>query len=85
MSRLIEIDPQVQQEPEPEGYEFGYYVFDSLPDIEVTDIKLIINSRTDIETKDTSGHDFQGFPIDNDVLQRLQHNDLFCKKYLKSN
>ena len=44
MSSLIEIDPQVQQEPEPEGYEFGYYVFDSLPDIKVTDIKLTINS-----------------------------------------
>ena len=38
MSRLIEIDPQVQQEPKPEGYEFGYYTFDNLPNIEVTDI-----------------------------------------------
>ena len=26
MSRLIEIDSQVQQELDPEGYEFGYYV-----------------------------------------------------------
>ena len=33
MSRLIKIDSQVQQEPEPEGYEFGYYVFENLPDI----------------------------------------------------
>ena len=82
MSRLIEIDSQVQQEPEPEGYEFGYYVFDSLPDIEVTDIKLIINSITNIKTKDTSGHNFQGFPIDNDVLQKLQHKDVFCKNIL---
>ena len=85
MSRLIKIDPQVQQEPEPEGYEYGYYVFDSLPGIEVTDIKLTINSITDVKTKDTSGHNFQGFPIDNDLLQKLQNNDIFCKKYLKSN
>ena len=28
MSRLIDIDPQIQPEPEPEGYEFGYYMFD---------------------------------------------------------
>ena len=49
MSRLIEIDSQVQQEPEPEGYEFGYYVFDNLPDIKVSDIELIINSITDIK------------------------------------
>ena len=81
MNRLIEIDLQVQG-PEPECYEFGYYVFDSLPDIEVIDIKLTINSITDIETKNTSGHNFQGFPIDNDVLQKLQHNDIFCKNIL---
>ena len=78
MSRLIEINSKVQQEPEPEGYEFSYYVFDSLPDIEVTDIELTINSITDIETKDTSGHNFHGSPIDNDVLQKLQHNDVLC-------
>ena len=82
MSRLIEIDSQVQQEPEPEGYEFGCYVFDSLSDIEVTNIVLTINSITDIETKDTSGHNFQGFSIDNDVLQKLQHKDVFCKNIL---
>ena len=27
MSRLREIDPQIQLEPESEGYEFGYYTF----------------------------------------------------------
>ena len=37
-------------------------------DIEVTDIKLTINSITDVKTKDPSGHNFQGFPIDNDIL-----------------
>ena len=60
MSRLIEIDPQVQQEPQPEGYEFGYYTFDNLPNNEVTDIESTFNSITDIETKDTSGYNFQG-------------------------
>ena len=38
MSRMINIDPQVQPEPEPEGYEFGYYTFDPLPALEVHDI-----------------------------------------------
>ena len=46
MSRLIEIVSKVQQEPEPEGYEFGYYVFDNLPSIEVTNFELTINSVT---------------------------------------
>ena len=82
MSRLIEIDSQVQQEPELEGYEFGYCIFDNLPDIEVSDIELTINSITDIKPKDTSGHNFQGFSIDNDTLQKLQHNDILCKNVL---
>ena len=63
MSRLIEIDSQVQQKPEPEGYEFGYYIFDNLPNIEVTDIESTLNLITDIETKDTSGNNFQDFYI----------------------
>ena len=36
----------------------------------------------DIETKDTSGNSFQGFPINNDVLQKLQQEDVFCKNIL---
>ena len=38
MSRLIDIDLQVQPESEPEGYEFGYYTFDTLPTLEVSNI-----------------------------------------------
>ena len=57
-------------------------MFDSLPDIEVTNIELTTNSITNVKTKDTSGHNFQGFPIDNDVLQKLQHDDVFCKNIL---
>ena len=30
MSHLINIDPQIQAKPEPEGHEFSYYIFDSL-------------------------------------------------------
>ena len=37
MSKLIDIDPQVLPESEPEGYEFGYYIFDKLPSLEVSD------------------------------------------------
>ena len=58
MSRLIEIDPQIQPEPEPEGYEFGYYTFDELPNLEVTNIEATLNSITDIKTRDVSGNNF---------------------------
>ena len=39
MSHLINIDPQIQLEPEPEGHEFGYYKFDPLPALEIQDIQ----------------------------------------------
>ena len=48
----------------------------------MTDIKLTIDSITDVKTKDPSGQNFQGFPIDDDILQKLQHNDIFCKNIL---
>ena len=38
MIQLINIDPQIQQDSEPEGYEFGYYTFDTLPTLEVSNI-----------------------------------------------
>ena len=40
MSRLIDIDPQIQQDSEPEGYEFGYYTFDTLPAMEVSNVEM---------------------------------------------
>ena len=80
VSRLIEIYPQIQ--PEPEGYEFGYYTFDKLPNIEITNIESTLNSITDIKTKDASGNNFQGFHISGDVLQKLQQEDAFCKNIL---
>ena len=77
MSRLIDIDSQIQ--PEPEGYEFGYYTFDELPNLKVTDIESTLNSVTDTKTRDVSGNNFQGFPISDDILHKLQQEDAFCK------
>ena len=56
MSRMIDIDPQVQPEPEPEGYEFGYCTFDPLPTLEVHDIQM---SSTGTTQDDNS----QGLPM----------------------
>ena len=46
MSQMIDIDPQVQPDPEPERYEFGYYTFDPLPILEVHDIKTSSEGST---------------------------------------
>ena len=82
MSRLIDIDPQVQPEPEPEGYEFRYYTFDELPDLEVSSIESTLNSIPDTETKDVSDSNVQKLPTSNDILYRLQQQDVFCKNIL---
>ena len=47
MSRLIDIDPQLQPEPEPEGYEFSYYTFDQLPELEVSNAESTLNLSLD--------------------------------------
>ena len=72
MSRLIDIDPQVQPEPEPEGYEFGYYTFDKLPDLEISNKTSTLNSVSDVEDKGTSDGELQKLPINNDILYKLQ-------------
>ena len=65
MSHLIEIDPQIQSEPEPEGYEFGYYTFDSLPALEVQDIQTSLFDDPD--------EDFiRELPIQTEILIKLQ-------------
>ena len=38
MSRLIEIDPNIELTAEEDGFEFGYYAFDVLPPIEMQEI-----------------------------------------------
>ena len=48
----------------------------------MTDIELTIDSLTYVKTKDASDHNFQGFPIANDILHKLQHNDIFFKNIL---
>ena len=80
MSRLIDTDPQVQ--PESEGYEFGYYTFDELPSLEVSNIESTLNSIMDRETGDASDNNFQRFPISDDILHKLQQKDAFCRNIL---
>ena len=80
MSRLIDIDPQTQQDSEPEGYEFGYYTFDTLPALDVSNIET---------TQDVSSNGERDFnenlielPLDNDILLQLQQKDMFCTNIL---
>ena len=76
MSCLSEIDPQIQAEPEPEGYEFGYYTFDPLPALDIHDIHI------------SSQHDpnediLCDLPIQPDRLIKLQQEDAFCQNIMQ--
>ena len=80
MSRMINIDPQVQPEPEQEGHEFGYYTFDPLPALEIQDIQTSSIGTT----HDVNVNDFLcDLPINNNMLANLQQKDEFCKNIFK--
>ena len=77
---MIDIDPQVQPESEPEGYEFGYYTFDSLPALEVSNVET--SQSLDINDTDTHNNELWQLPLDNDTLSSLQQKDMFCRNIL---
>ena len=82
MSRLIDIDPQIQPEPEPEGYEFGYYTFDPLPTLEVSNVETTQDLSLEMKDKDAPNNRLWKLPITNDTLSKLQQEDVFCKNIL---
>ena len=82
MRQLIDIDPQIQPEPEPEGYEFGCYKFDSLPTLEVTNVEATPEESLETKDKDAPDNDLWKLPISNDTLSKLQQEDVFCKNIL---
>ena len=82
MSRLIDIDLQVQPESEPEGYEFGYYTFDTLPTLEVSNVQTSQDTSLNVNSTDASNNDLWQLPINNDTLSKLQQKDTFCNNIL---
>ena len=76
MSRLIDIDPQIQQDSEPEGYEFGYYTFDTLPAMEVSHVKMTKQTSTEQERNDNDS--VIQLPLSEEMLSNLQVQDTFC-------
>ena len=81
MSRLIDIDLQVQPESEPEGYEFGYYTFDTLPTLEVSNVETPQDTSLNINDINAPGSILLDLPISNDLF-KLQQKDSFCNNIL---
>ena len=80
MSILIDIDPQIQQDLEPEGYEFGYYTFDTLPAMEVSHVKTTKQASNEKESNDMDS--VMKLPLSEDMLSNLQSQDTFCTHIL---
>ena len=80
MSHLINIDPQIQEDSEPEGYEFGYYTFDMLPTVEVSNIATTQDASHNDESDPNENH--IELPMDNETLTELQQRDTFCANIL---
>ena len=75
MSRLIDIDPDMEQLPEEDGHEFGYYAFDILPPIEISAIEDEDNEQN-----------ITNVPVDINKLEnliQLQLDNPFCSKIFK--
>ena len=79
---MIDIDPQIQSEPEPEGYEFSYYTFHPLPTLEVTNVEATKHKSLERQDEDASDKDPWKLPISDDILSKLQQEDEFCKNIL---
>ena len=77
MSRLIDIDLQVQPESEPEGYEFRYYTFDTLPPLEVSNVEISQNTSLHVDDTEASNNDLWKLPLSNETLSTLQQKDTF--------
>ena len=82
MSRLININPQVQQDSKPEGYEFSYYMFDTLPMLKVSNIDTTQDTSVCVNDNNNTNNNLMELPIDNDTLYRLQQKDKFCMSIL---
>ena len=80
MSRLIVIDPLIQQDSKPEGYEFGYYTFDTLPAMEVSHVEMTMETSNKKERNDSDS--VMELPLSEDMLSKLQSQDTFCTHIL---
>ena len=74
LSRLLDIDPEAANIPEPEGQEFGTYCFQELEKAEVREICEKIQDIT-VNT----GMQEVVLPMPTETLRKLQKADDFCK------
>ena len=84
LSRLVDIDPDARLDPENAGWEFGYYVFETLPKLSSEEIvpvcEILSGTNVIIPDPDLQEPFTQQLtsPLTNDQLQALQAQDEKC-------
>ena len=83
MSRLIKITPEIEQEPEPQGQEFGYDIFETLEPIETT-THCINELKEEIQTKQDAIPDdlLPIIDLTESQLEDIQMKDKFIKNII---
>ena len=83
MSRLIEITPEIEQEPEPPGQEFGYDIFETLEPIETT-THYINELKEEIQIKQEAIPDdlLPIVDLTESQLEDIQMKDKFIKNII---
>lgn len=80
MSRLIEITPEVKLEPEPEGYEFGYFSFE---DLEPMRVEPVVTTTQAGNTNDPIPPEPDiTLELSADTVETMQLADPFCMSLL---
>ena len=74
LSRLLDIEPEAVNTPEPEGQEFGSYCFQELEKAEVREVYEKIENVT-VDT----GMQEVFLPMSSETLKKLQKADDFCR------
>ena len=77
LSHLIDLDPDARLDPENVGWEFGYYIFESLPKLSSADVVQVCSSRPDPDVQQLRS------PLTLDELRALQSQDIKCTTLIK--
>ena len=82
LSRIVKVDPDIQSEPEQEGYEFEYSCFEELPPIEVFAVEEKVAKGMNLwPDKEIGIPEFDcTLPVPKGKLHHLQMKDEMCQK-----
>ena len=82
LSRLVKVNPDIQSEPEQEGYEFGYSCFEELPPVEVFTVEEKVAKDMNLQPDEEIGIPELEctLPVPKGKWRHLQLKDEMCQK-----